>query len=357
MNQDFEARTVMALPSGETLTVRLPGAEPFTVPLIKAQTVVGRAADSDLVLDDPSVSRRHALIERQGQSLVIRDLGSSNGLTLDGRRVESLELTLGRVVRLGQVELVLASAAPLETPTAAPGQATVVQTGAAAAARGSVPAAKAGQAGKSRRLLVVAGAAGSAVILLVILISAMGGKKSEPVPTPSAAPPASVAAPVTPAPPAAPIVQPASAAPASQAPAASATSTPAASTSTAVQSPPAAAAAPAQAAAQQAAGLQQSGQTYYEAGRLLDAAQEWRQALALDPGNQAVQLKLERVEKEINQRAEEAFRLGLTSFKYLDYEKAVQEWMQVLNLVPDPKDPLHQKTAEYIAQARAKLGR
>ncbi|MFH1059568.1 MAG: hypothetical protein V1797_12935, partial [Pseudomonadota bacterium] len=119
----------------------------------------------------------------------------------------------------------------------------------------------------------------------------------------------------------------------------------------AVQSPPA------PAAAQQAAGLLQSGQTYYEAGRLLDAAQEWRQALDLDPGHQAVQVKLERVEKEITQRAEEAFRRGLTSFKYLDYEKAVQEWMQVLSLAPDPKDPLHQKTAEYIAQARAKLGR
>ncbi|MFH1057839.1 MAG: FHA domain-containing protein, partial [Pseudomonadota bacterium] len=148
MNQDFEARTVMGLPAGETLRVRLPGAEPYTVPLIKAQTVVGRAAESDLVLDHPSVSRRHALIERQGEALAIRDLGSSNGLTLDGRRVESLELTPGRVVCLGQVELVLECAAPLETPAAAPGQAPVVQAGAAAPARGPAAAAK---AGKSRR--------------------------------------------------------------------------------------------------------------------------------------------------------------------------------------------------------------
>jgi ABC-type multidrug transport system ATPase subunit len=49
---------------------------------------IGRAADNDLCLDDPRISRYHAVIERIGMRYRIRDLRSHNGTFVNGRRVE-----------------------------------------------------------------------------------------------------------------------------------------------------------------------------------------------------------------------------------------------------------------------------
>jgi len=48
---------------------------------------IGRSPDNDLVLDDPRVSRYHAQLARQGDVLVIEDLGSTNGTLVNGRRI------------------------------------------------------------------------------------------------------------------------------------------------------------------------------------------------------------------------------------------------------------------------------
>ncbi|MGN6332857.1 MAG: FhaA domain-containing protein [Motilibacteraceae bacterium] len=76
-------------------------------PLVGAVTVIGRGTDVDLRLDDPGVSRRHAevLVTPDGAAQV-RDLGSTNGLTVDGARSERSVLTEGSVLRLGSTELV-----------------------------------------------------------------------------------------------------------------------------------------------------------------------------------------------------------------------------------------------------------
>jgi hypothetical protein len=49
---------------------------------------IGRSAGSDVVLLDPAVSRRHAQISVRAQRCIVRDLGSTNGLWLNGRRVK-----------------------------------------------------------------------------------------------------------------------------------------------------------------------------------------------------------------------------------------------------------------------------
>lgn len=48
---------------------------------------IGRSASSDVVLRDPVVSRRHAQISVRAQRCIVRDLGSTNGLWLNGRKV------------------------------------------------------------------------------------------------------------------------------------------------------------------------------------------------------------------------------------------------------------------------------
>jgi pSer/pThr/pTyr-binding forkhead associated (FHA) protein len=72
--------------------------------------VVGRESGSDLVLSDPEVSRRHARLEAQRGIVFLRDLESSNGTFLNGRRVKSaIELLEGDEIDVGTTRLVVES--------------------------------------------------------------------------------------------------------------------------------------------------------------------------------------------------------------------------------------------------------
>ena len=69
--------------------------------------VVGRGRHSDLVIDDPSVSRRHAQLADEGHQFHLSDLGSANGTLLNGRPVSTtLRLTPGDRLTFGRVEAV-----------------------------------------------------------------------------------------------------------------------------------------------------------------------------------------------------------------------------------------------------------
>jgi transcriptional regulator with PAS, ATPase and Fis domain len=65
-------------------------------------SVVGRAAGCDIVLESDQVSRRHAEIRREGLVFLIRDLGSRNGIHLDGVRAFEGVLQIGGLVRIGE---------------------------------------------------------------------------------------------------------------------------------------------------------------------------------------------------------------------------------------------------------------
>ena len=52
-----------------------------------APVVIGRRHDSDFVIGDATVSRRHAALHRKGYSWIVEDLGSRNGTRVNGRRV------------------------------------------------------------------------------------------------------------------------------------------------------------------------------------------------------------------------------------------------------------------------------
>jgi hypothetical protein len=64
--------------------------------------VLGRSRDCDVVLDDPNVSRHHAEVRPSGGSWIVNDLGSTNGIKVNGRRVEGPQsLKRGDVIELG----------------------------------------------------------------------------------------------------------------------------------------------------------------------------------------------------------------------------------------------------------------
>lgn len=72
------------------------------------ELVIGRSAGCQLVLDDALVSRRHARIVRGMDDVVLEDLGSANGVFLNGARIDgSAPLTAGDRIVIGQQEMVL----------------------------------------------------------------------------------------------------------------------------------------------------------------------------------------------------------------------------------------------------------
>lgn len=63
---------------------------------------MGRAPDNHIVVNDKQVSRRHALIRREGAHYAVEDVGTSNGTYVNNRRIEHHTLADGDVIRLGQ---------------------------------------------------------------------------------------------------------------------------------------------------------------------------------------------------------------------------------------------------------------
>lgn len=97
-----------ASPSTSTptpLLVRRPGDDSSRS--VTGRTRIGRAADSDLVLDHPAVSEQHAQLVVEDGRWWLRDVGSTNGLIVDGRRVREVSIEAGTRVRFGPTGPVL----------------------------------------------------------------------------------------------------------------------------------------------------------------------------------------------------------------------------------------------------------
>lgn len=69
--------------------------------LEKEESVIGRAPECEVFLDDEGVSRNHAKIIRQGDNLILMDLGSTNGTYCDAERIQVLTLNDGVKIQVG----------------------------------------------------------------------------------------------------------------------------------------------------------------------------------------------------------------------------------------------------------------
>lgn len=84
-----------------------------TVPLRDGRdVVVGRSSDLDLVLADDMVSRKHARISVRGGEVTIQDLGSTNGIFVNGEKVKKARLREGDRILIGASILKLVAAEP-----------------------------------------------------------------------------------------------------------------------------------------------------------------------------------------------------------------------------------------------------
>jgi hypothetical protein len=95
------------LPTGSALLVVRRGPNAGSRFLLDADvTTVGRSPDSDIFLDDVTVSRRHAEFCRTLQGFLVRDVGSLNGTYVDRNRIEEALLVDGHEVQVGKYRLV-----------------------------------------------------------------------------------------------------------------------------------------------------------------------------------------------------------------------------------------------------------
>jgi len=78
-----------------------------TVPLHGSRWVIGRASEADITLRDLTVSRRHLLLERQGDQFQFQDMGSSNPILLDGKLANHGALNPGQTLQIGLTRLML----------------------------------------------------------------------------------------------------------------------------------------------------------------------------------------------------------------------------------------------------------
>jgi hypothetical protein len=99
--------TIEALPPGTALLVVKRGPNAGSRFLLDSDlTTAGRHPESDIFLDDVTVSRRHAEFYRRAAQFTVRDVGSLNGTYVNRERIEEAELSGGDEVQVGKFRLV-----------------------------------------------------------------------------------------------------------------------------------------------------------------------------------------------------------------------------------------------------------
>lgn len=78
---------------------------------------IGRASDNDIVIDDPSVSRVHAVLSTDGKRTVIADLNSTNGTFVNGNRINgTAEIAAHDILKVGNSVIPWKNYITTETP-------------------------------------------------------------------------------------------------------------------------------------------------------------------------------------------------------------------------------------------------
>jgi hypothetical protein len=283
-------------------------------PLTEQGISLGRADDCEVVLQSQNVSRKHARVFVYQGTPYVQDLGSRNGVFVNGVRVQQQGLQVGDTVTMGEF---------------------VFQVASGAVAMG----------GSSPRRGLLFGVAGAVVIGLIAVIAVVGGgnsgSKPEVVKAPVAPPSANTSM-------FANLNEPGKVRPPPAA------KTPSGPPADGGQEAPAIAV-PADQRSQMVKDYLDRAELLQEAGKITEARDFYERALKLDPTNQKALIRKERLDKEIAGRIQRHLDDGMKSFKALRYEEAISSWELVLNLSPDPNSQPNIQATKFIADARAKL--
>jgi adenylate cyclase len=105
-----------------SIYVQTPSGRNYTLELDRPEITVGRELKNDLILDDPRVSRYHAVVRSAPDGVILRDLDSGNGTFVNSQRIAAnldFKLSDGDQIRFGSCVVTFQAADPLRTRPAA----------------------------------------------------------------------------------------------------------------------------------------------------------------------------------------------------------------------------------------------
>jgi len=89
-----------------TISITNKQPQPYRFPLEREVVSLGRGSDNDISIQSESVSVHHAKMQRVPGGYELRDLGSTNGLKVDGQKLIFVKLRDGMTVRIGEADFV-----------------------------------------------------------------------------------------------------------------------------------------------------------------------------------------------------------------------------------------------------------
>lgn len=110
--------TMARLPEGSALLISTRGASGSRYLLDEDEVTVGRDPKADILLDDATVSRSHAVFRRIDGGFRVEDSGSLNGTYVNRQRVDSADLHNGDELMIGKFRLVYFTKSAVITPSA-----------------------------------------------------------------------------------------------------------------------------------------------------------------------------------------------------------------------------------------------
>ena len=102
-----EPRGGLDLAAGDLLLVAGPG-QLLTFPLDRPEIIIGRDPQCDIVINHKTLSRRHAKL-LMGPPVTVEDLGSTNGIVIDGQRARHAVLSTGSRIEIGSTRMSITS--------------------------------------------------------------------------------------------------------------------------------------------------------------------------------------------------------------------------------------------------------
>lgn len=268
------------------------------------QYLIGRGKEAVIRIEDQRLSRRHAEVRQDKGSWVLVDLGSTNGTTADGRRIDRLVLQEGSRFQVGETGfLFVTSSTPKPSKS-----------------RKSIPSptvVPVNQAPRSRLLLIVS-------LTVALLLGGLFLLRSVKKPAAGRSTAVEnkaddVLVPVLPEP--------------GQPPSAPAVPKVAGSTSSDID---------------RSREHYRVGLLFYDSGHLKKAIEEWDLALAYNRDNALVRRKLSRAVAELDEKIEEYYRQALVHLKYYRFHEARQGFQIVVELARDKQDERYQAAQEKL---------
>lgn len=288
-------------------------------PLDERGVTLGRSDECEVVLASQNVSRKHARFFLYQDAPYVQDLGSRNGIFVNGTRVQQQVLRPGDSIAMGEFTFLISD--------------------------GSVPVP--GKKGPNRTVLI--GGAGAAVVVVIALIAGMSGsgpsQRTEGTAQGEAGAPADAKS--------------------SEIKSMfDGTGRPGTGQKAGEKAPAAAPATEAQGAPQPSGDPTRNmireyldrAELLQEAGKYHEAREQLEKALRLDPGCQLCLTRRERLDREVAERVQKHLDDGMKAFNALRYEAAIHSWEMVINLSPDPGSQAHQHATRYIQDAQARMG-